>query len=182
MGSPRITHTFTVRQSPVSGAAVRPTTLVMLSVTLGMSLCAACTVGPAQPPAPTPMTEPGREPMWIAGEVIGVDNIPIDEYNDSTVQLVVATEGEQKVRVRLAPGWFLNERGLNFRREQRVEFYGEPDPVEQDLVVARGIRAGTTTLELRDPTGVETWKHIAPAPLGSGPQFGDGGTDAVPLK
>ncbi len=137
-----------------------------------------CSVGPAQPTTPTSVDAPPREPLWIAGEVVEIDNVPIEEYRDSNVQLVVATEGDKKVRVRLAPGWFLTERGLQFQREQRVEFHGDPDPVEQDVVIARGVRSGTTTLQLRDPTGLETWRGTVIAPVLSGDApHADGGND-----
>lgn len=99
---------------------------------------------------------PQREPTWISGEVMGVDRIPIDQYNDSTVHLVVSTEAPETVDLELAPGWYVDEQGLAFQPNQRIEYRGHSNTAGKFTVYE--IRRGDATIQLRDETGAPRWQ------------------------
>src|SRR5690606_35060030 len=75
----------------VNGASLFRAKRATRMVAAAVCACALlhCSVGPAQPTTPTSVDAPPREPLWIAGEVVEIDNVPIEEYRDSNVQLVV---------------------------------------------------------------------------------------------
>ena len=136
---------------------------LFLGTVLGATL-AACTQN-LEPETPTEEFR-RREPAWISGQVMGVDQVPIDQYNDSTVHVIVTTEGEQKVRLALGPGWYMDENGLTFAPQQHIQFQGQPDP--NGTYVARSVRSGDRTIELRNPDGSPRWPNKT-APGGSAP-------------
>lgn len=92
---------------------------------------------------------------------MGVDRIPVDQYNGSTIRLLVTTEGDTKVRVELGPGWYMEEKGLSFEPKQRIEFRAQPG-VNGDSYVALELKQGEKTVELRDQDGVPRWSGKAP--------------------
>jgi hypothetical protein len=60
--------------------------------------------------------------------------------------------------VRPAPGWYLDQQGLRFSKDDRVTVEGRK--VEQDgksVVVARTVRTDTQTVILRDEEGRPRW-------------------------
>lgn len=149
-----------------------------LSVTLGLLLhtAVAATLSACsnQSPPETPTEDfRRREPMWISGEIMGVDRIPVDDYNESTVQLTVATEGDPDVHLKLGPGWYMDENGLTFEPQQHIEFQGTPDA--DGSYVAHSLRRGQQTVELRNPDGSPRWPNktsptnASGAPAGNAP-------------
>jgi hypothetical protein len=132
--------------------------------------------GHAQPEAPTEEYR-RREPMWISGQIMGVDRIPVDEYNESTVQLIVTTEADENVRLKLGPGWYMEESGLTFEPQQQIEFRGQPDGADGSYV-AHSLRRGQQTVEIRNADGSPRWPNktapskatpTAPAPGAASP-------------
>lgn len=124
----------------------------------------ACSHG--QPETPTEEYR-RREPMWISGEVMGVDRIPVDQYNESTIRLIVTTEADENVRLELGPGWYMEENGLTFEPQQHIEFRGQPGA--GGAYVAHSLRRGQKTIELRNSDGSPRWPNktapnAAPAP------------------
>jgi hypothetical protein len=128
-----------------------------IGVTLGLWVIGASlpACGHGQPETPVEERR-HREVAWISGQITGVDRIPIGEYNESTVHLIITTEGEENVRVKLGPGWYMEEEGLTFAPHQHIEFRGQPDPADGSYV-AQSVRRGVQTLELRNADGSPRW-------------------------
>lgn len=137
--------------------------LVLLCISAAGGSLAACQHGePTTPGNDIPHNEMRqREPQWISGQVLGVDQIPIEQYNNSTVRVTVATEGKKNVHLELGPGWYLTEQGLAFEPHQRIEFRGHQDPDGE--YIAHELRRGDQTIELRDPAGHPRWSNPKPA-------------------
>lgn len=141
---------MTKTQSP---ALARRTRWFVALLTLGVA--PACSRGGADAP---PADARHKEPAWISGQVMGVDRIPIEEYNESTVHLIITTEGDENVRLKLGPGWYIKERGLSFEPQQRIQFRGKPDPKDGSFV-AHELRHGERVIELRDADGAPHWSE-----------------------
>ncbi|MCC6217203.1 MAG: hypothetical protein IT376_20255 [Polyangiaceae bacterium] len=95
----------------------------------------------------------------LDGQVVGADAVAPGDRLAASARVTVRA-GDRSVRVELAPGWVLDERGLRL---------GEGDPV-----LLRGRRVGTTfqawevtksgrTVRLRDEQGAPTWPATPPA-------------------
>lgn len=140
-----------------------------LSVTFGLlATSATCTtlLACSQSPPEAPTEEyRRREPMWLSGEVMGVDRIPVDEYNESTMQLIVTTETDENVRLKLGPGWYMEENGLTFEPQQHIEFRGQHNP--DGSYVAHSLRRGQRTIEIRNPDGSPRWQDRSKPNSGS---------------
>lgn len=92
---------------------------------------------------------------------MGVDNVPIDQYNDSTVRLLVTTDAPEPVRLELGPGWFVNKQGLSFEPDQRIQYRGSPNP--NGSITVYELRHGETKVHLRNDKGEPDWEpHPAP--------------------
>lgn len=129
---------------------------------LALGSMPACSHGGTDAP---PADGRRKEPAWISGQVMGVDRIPIEEYNESTVHLIITTEGDDNVRLKLGPGWYIKERGLTFEPQQRIQFRGKPDPSDGSFV-AHELRHGEQVIEFRDADGAPRWPERAPEPSG----------------
>lgn len=141
-----------------------------LSVTLALLATSATFLGcgQSQPRPEAPQDEfRRREPAWISGEIMGVDRVPIDQYNDSTVHLLVTTETQENVRLELGPGWYLDENGLTFEPQQHIEFRGQHDP--NGGYVAHSLRRGSQTIEIRNSDGSPRWPNKGSTGSGAQP-------------
>lgn len=136
---------------------IRPPAYLVLLAALGGPGCASGVAG-APPAAATAPVE------TLDGQVVGADAVPPGDRLAESARVTVRA-GDRSVRVELAPGWVLDERGLRL---------GEGDPV-----LLRGRRVGTTfqawevtksgrTVRLRDERGAPTWP-AAPPPGDGGP-------------
>jgi hypothetical protein len=59
------------------------------------------------------------------------------------------------VRLKLGPGWYMEENGLTFEPQQHIEFRGQPNP--DGSYVAHSLRRGQRTIEIRNPDGSPRW-------------------------
>jgi hypothetical protein len=116
-----------------------------------VGLTMAC--GPAAVPA-----APSSAPLSrMDGYVVRVDGAPASEP-EAYVRLVVQTEG-RLVHVELAPGWYLDEQGLRFSKEDVVSIDGERrSKGGRDVIVARRVRGPQGAVELRDENGEPVWR------------------------
>jgi hypothetical protein len=95
---------------------------------------------------------------------VRVDGAPASDP-DAYVRLVVQTEGRALVHVELAPGWYLDERGLRFSKEEPISIEGErQEKGGQEVIVARRIRSQSATVELRDEEGRPVWTRPVDSP------------------
>jgi hypothetical protein len=93
----------------------------------------------------------------LDGEVIGVDRVPPDQALAGNVRLRVQTDADEPVVVVLAPGWYLDERGLRFSRSERVKLTTTQsgDPA---TFVATEVQKGEQRVPLRDERGRPLWQ------------------------
>lgn len=135
-------------------------------------LLAACSP-PSDPNGPWRPPEP--EPIRLAfdGKVLGADGVPLEQRVAENVHLsvtpTVVTSGGQtlvgiEVAVNLAPGWYLDQRGLHFERNSEVHVEG---PYRREggkiVVLATRVSQGTQVVELRDEQGNPLWPVTPPA-------------------
>jgi hypothetical protein len=65
------------------------------------------------------------------------------------VHLVIQPEDGTPVRVDLGPGWYLDEHGLSFSKDELVEVEGRPEPREGgQVIVARRVRKNGKTVDI----------------------------------
>jgi len=93
------------------------------------------------------------------GRVLGVEHGPSDSPA-TTVSIVIQPDGAAPVHVELAPGWYLDRRGIHFSEQDRVHVEGRRDDRSgSTVVVARRIRKDGSTIELRNDADEPTWEH-----------------------
>lgn len=134
-------------------------------------LVAACSP-PSDPRDPWRPPEP--EPIRLAfdGKILGADGVPPEQRVAENVHVsvtpTVVTSGGQtlvgvEIAVNLAPGWYLDQRGLHFERDSEVHVEG---PYRREggkiIVVATRVSQGTQVVELRDEQGNPLWPVTAP--------------------
>lgn len=127
---------------------------------------AAC-VPATDPEGPWRPREP--EPIIVAfdGKVLGADNVPPEQKLAETVHISVAPTkvgGEGgislggAISVQLAPGWYLDQRGLGFTKNSEIHVEG---PYLREggklLVIATRVSKGGEVIELRDAQGRPLW-------------------------
>jgi hypothetical protein len=113
---------------------------------LVITLVAACSSTVERQPGPRPSD---ATPSYVAGgTVLGVERAsPTDPATH--VHLILQASGGSPVRVDLGPGWYLDEQGLRFSKDDVVEVEGEPKQrAEGNVLVARRVRKGGKTVEL----------------------------------
>ena len=106
-------------------------------------------------------TGPNPAPVYTAadGRVLGVERAS-PEQPATYVAIVFQADGKEPIRIELAPGWYLEERGLHFTPQDRVHVEGKTEarPGGSVLVVRR-IEKDGKVLELRDESGRPAWEH-----------------------
>jgi len=121
----------------------------LASVLLVARLAAAC--------APiTPALAPSGAPLSIDGTVVGVDQRSPSEQLASGLRVTLQPEGQPKVLVELAPGWFLDQHGLHFSERDRLSVEGTSRAGDPVLFATR-VTKGSTSVTLRDPAGRPLW-------------------------
>ena len=125
-------------------------------VTLG------CAVQPTPPPTPNPAHEV-RPIGTLEGRVTTVSEAFLTTGNGHTAVVTVQLAGNPPVVVQLAPGWYLDERGLHFSREDRITVTGSQKHLPGKIEVqAQSVKKGTVTLPLRDAQGNPLWPITNP--------------------
>ena len=126
---------------------------LLLGVALAPSLaCAPVSYSP-------PPSRPADAPVSTAdGRIIGVERgSPSDPA--AYVHLIVQPGSDAPIRVELGPGWYLDEQGLRFSKDEIVSVQGRSEVrANSSVFVARSIRKGEETIELRDEHGQPKWR------------------------
>ena len=134
-------------KSSTLGLMGRRWTLGLLALIAQLASC-----GPASAPYP-----PKGPPLTIAGTVVGVDSASPEDQLARVLRVTVQAEGERKVLVDLAPGWYLNKRGLHFSERDRLSVEGRVSAGDPVMAATR-VTKGTTSVALRDAAGRPLWQ------------------------
>jgi hypothetical protein len=133
---------------------VKPLAFVLAALT--WAVASGCQ--PQTPRIPTPFDKPSAGgPIAVDGVVLSVER-PRPEDNQAFVHLVISPADSKPIRLVLAPGWYLEEKGLHFEPQQtihangkRVVQNGEPS------IVVQTIRQGDRNYLLRDQSEAPAW-------------------------
>jgi hypothetical protein len=98
------------------------------------------------------------------GEVIGVDRVPPGETLNSNVRLVLRSTSSEPVAVELAPGWYLEEQGVQLSPRQRMKVRGRQSKTADggQTMVAWELETGNRVVPLRDGQGQPVWRRPTP--------------------
>ena len=138
-------------------------TRVKLSGLLATFLVVSSACGPERAQRPAHVEQP-QPTLAFDGSVIGVDGQTPDRALARNVRVRMQPEKGDPVDVDLAPGWYLDEHGLRFAPEERIEVEGiQTRQSGQSVIVARKVRRGPVSVVLRDAEGNPTWTEPKPA-------------------
>jgi hypothetical protein len=118
----------------------------------------ACASSPTSaPPAATAV------PVYtVDGRVLGTESTA-PPAADASVRLILQPDGQAPMVVEMAPGWYLDRRGLHFSEQERLSVDGRREGPDSSFV-ARRVRQGELIVDLRDDNGQPLW--TAPSPAG----------------
>jgi len=142
------------------------------SAAIAVAICVLVHAASCNTAPPTPIVVDGTErpiprraadPLVVAadGEVIGADRIPASDRLTANVVLTLRDDEREPLAIELAPGWYLEERGLRFRPGERVEVLGTPAPITPGRRTLRvwQIRTPEGDVQLRDESGRPLWRE-----------------------
>lgn len=123
--------------------------------TLPLALLGGCS--PVPPRAPSPFGQPTAEAPTTRGVVMSVER-PRPEDSQAFVHVVIAPTDQQPIKLVLAPGWYLEEKGLRFEPQQTVEVRGRQTTQHGDsTIVVQSVRQGDRSYVLRDEREQPAW-------------------------
>ncbi len=95
----------------------------------------------------------------VDGRVLGTES-SVAPAADENVRLILKPDGRAPVVVELAPGWYLDRRGLHFSEQERLQVEGHREGHgNASPFVVRRIRRGGEVVDLRDETGQPHWTN-----------------------
>ncbi len=93
----------------------------------------------------------------ISCEVISVAKVSPRSRTFYGVHLVVKN-GEETVSVHLGPGWYLEDQGIMFESEDKLEVTGSRITLDgEQVIIASEVNKGDEVLELRNGNGIPVW-------------------------
>lgn len=93
----------------------------------------------------------------ISVEVVSVEKVSPRNGMFYGVHLLVKT-GEETISVHLGPGWYLEEQGVTFEPEDKLEVTGSKVSFDgEQVIVASEVKKGDEVLKLRDGNGIPAW-------------------------
>jgi hypothetical protein len=110
----------------------------IVALTAFVSSLAACGPGANVPPTlgrtePPPRAERTGPLVTVDGEMMGVDRASPGDKLATGVRISIGTDRRDPLQIQLAPGWYLDERGLKLAEREQIHVLGMP------------IRTGSTT-------------------------------------
>lgn len=97
------------------------------------------------------------------GEILGVDRQPPGYELAQGLSVRLSTDEAQPIVVQLAPGWYLEEKGVAFRARERMTVRGRREVRDgREVLIATEVRRGENWIPLRDETGRPLWKQNRP--------------------
>jgi hypothetical protein len=126
---------------------------------VGALLLTAAQTGCGTPSRATTAIAPSTV-TTVDGRVLGVDGVPPERRLGENLRVTLRA-GSEPIVVELAPGWYLEHKGLRFERNQSISVEGTVDR-ERDVFIARRVHANSLSVDLRDAEGRELWPDAAP--------------------
>jgi hypothetical protein len=133
------------------------------SILLSTLLVAAC--GSPQRASPERPHAYDRHPppptASFDGEVVGVDRTAPADALGTNVRLVLRPRGAEPITVELAPGWYLEEKGLAFSNNERLRVRGARSAASDGghTMVAWEIQTARGSWQFRDEQGRPIWRR-----------------------
>ena len=126
-------------------------------------LISGCAASSGAPPAANRSDTPAAVSAFD-GEVMGVDRTLPGDSLSSNVRLVLRPASSEPVTVELAPGWYLQEQGIQLSTAQRIKGRGRQsnDADGGWVMIAWEIDAGNRVVPLRDERGRPVWQRPPP--------------------
>jgi hypothetical protein len=138
-------------RNPVNSRTMLIGLLVLLA-----ALPASATRRKSPPKPPEPVYDRARE-VVVRGAVEEVRS-PTGRFNPLSVQQIVVLTESGPVLVQLAPSSYLKSKDFSCIKGDTVEVTGARAAIgEQQVVLARQVRAGDKTVTLRDADGRPVW-------------------------
>jgi hypothetical protein len=135
------------------GATVRNISVVrtLLALTLAVPFVAV-----AQKPVPAAPKYDIAKEVTVKGTIDDVQEMPMAK-GETGVHLMVKTSTET-IEVRLCPSGFLKDFDVTFEKGQQIQVTGSRIKVDdKDVILAREVVSGNSTVVLRDKTGSPVW-------------------------
>lgn len=93
----------------------------------------------------------------IKGTVEKVETASMGKRGNTGIHLVVQTASE-KMTVHVGPQWYIEKQGMTFKEGDKVTVEGSKVTIDgEQVIIAREVKKGTKTLELRDKDGIPKW-------------------------
>jgi hypothetical protein len=126
----------------------------MLAMSLLFSLLAfAQNAGPS----PAPKYDVARE-VTLKGTIDEIKELPVGKENHVHLMLKTATE---LIEVRLCPSGVLKDFDVSFEKGQQIEVTGSRVKIDDhDVILAREVVNGNSTVVLRDKSGAPVWTWL----------------------
>lgn len=126
----------------------------LVNVTMAMLLF-SCTISSR---GVEPTTRAAAAPVTVEGTVSRFERLPPAEKQLQENAVITMSAEGKLIRVELAPGWFLDEQGLRFQREQAIIVTGMRHADEDvDIIVADEVMQDGRRIRLRDLNGKPLW-------------------------
>ena len=135
------------------------------SLAASILLIAGCAASSGAPPPAANRSEGAAAPLSaFDGEVMGVDRSAPGDRLSSNVRLVLRPGSSEPVTVELAPGWYLEEQGVQLSPAQRMKVRGRQSKTADGghAMVAWEIETGDRIVPLRDERGNPVWRRPPP--------------------
>ena len=132
-------------------------------------IASACAV--QQRPAPTPNPAHEVRPVGtLEGRVTAINRAFLQPGTGETAVISLRLAGDPPIVVQLAPGWYMDERGLHFSREDRITVTGSQTHKANEIeVLAHEVKKGNVHLLLRDAEGRPLWTQPGAEPASATP-------------
>jgi hypothetical protein len=100
------------------------------------------------------------QPTTADGEVLGVDRKSPGRELAEGLTVQIRAGGDEPVAVQLAPGWYLEEKGIHYGPSERLIVRGKrAQRAGKQVLIATEIKSGQGWVPVRDEEGRPLWKE-----------------------
>ena len=95
----------------------------------------------------------------VSGTIKAVEKQMNESNGYAGIHLLIQTTSEE-LPVHLGPEWYLSQQSISFQAGDKVEVEGSRVIVDRKpALIARQVKKGMQTLELRNKDGIPLWSH-----------------------